>query len=67
MIKKQLILILMIISLSVISGLSFELYFLYSENLNKNKIYKEYNKYTGKIYDKRFFTEVFKDWKKKKI
>ena len=61
MIKKQLILIIMIISLSVIGGLYlFEIYFLYNENYNKNKIYKEYNKNTGKIYDKRFFTEVFK-------
>ena len=37
----------------------------YSEKLNKNKIYKEYNKYTGKIYDKEV-TEVFKDMEKKK-
>ena len=56
----------MIISLSVIGGLYlFEIYFLYNENYNKNKIYKEYNKNTGKIYDKRFFTEVFKELEKK--
>ena len=66
MIKKQYITIFTISICSLLFGLYLsEFYFLFNQNLSKKKIYREYNQTTGKNFDKRFFTEVFKEMKKK--
>lgn len=63
---KQYIAIFTISILSIIFGLYLsEFYFLFNQNLSKKKIHKEYNEATGKKFDTRFFTEVFKEMEKK--
>ena len=66
MIKKQIVTVLTISILSILFGLYLaEFYFVINKNLNKKRIHEEYIKSTGKKFDTRFFTEVFKEMKKK--